>query len=123
MNFPILTNPFALFDHGAPAAAGFSVDISETDDNYVLRAELPGVEKDNVAVDINDGVITVSAEFASAKDGKTLRAERIRGKARRSFVLPVDAAPDKVSARMANGVLDLTVPKTEEAKARRISIQ
>lgn len=122
MHFPILTNPFALFDHTA-AAAGFSVDINETDDNYVLRAELPGVEKDNIAVDVNDGVMTVSAEFGAAKDGKQLRAERIIGKVRRSFVLPKDAATDKIAAQMANGVLALTVPKTEQSKTRRINIQ
>ncbi|MGI9338679.1 MAG: Hsp20/alpha crystallin family protein [Gammaproteobacteria bacterium] len=121
MHFPIPTNPFALFDRAVPA--GFSVDISETDDNYVLRAELPGVEKDNVAVDINDGVITVSAEFAAAKDGRQLRAERVSGKVRRSFVLPVDAAPDKIAAQMTNGILALTVPKAEDAKTRRINIQ
>ncbi len=122
-------NPFALYDPFADmdrraAGAGFFVDISENDDNYVLRAELPGVEKKNVGVEAADGVISIAAEFsASGESGKPLYAERVFGKARRSFAMPRDAALNQSAADMTNGVLTLTVPKREDAKRRRISVE
>lgn len=133
MNHPTRTNPFALF--GAPFAGVlesrmppvFSVDIDETDESYKLRADLPGVAKNNVEVELADGVVTIGAEFSPAADGegkhKRLFAERPSGKVRRRFALPRDAAREGVEASLADGVLLVTVPKNDSAKNHRISVQ
>lgn len=134
MNHPTRTNPFALF--GAPFAgvlesrmpSVFSVDIDETDENYKLRADLPGVAKKDVEVNLADGVVTIGAEF-SPDDGdgegkhKRLFAERPSGKVRRRFALPRDAAREGVEASLTDGVLLVTVPKNDSAKNHRISVQ
>ena len=108
-------------------ATQFRVDVTESDNAYNLRAEIPGVKKDDIQITIDGDTVAISAEVRNEKEVKegerVLRTERQYGKAYRAFALgqPVDEAA--ASARYADGVLELTLPKKPEAQAKRITIQ
>jgi len=102
------------------------VDISERDDAVLLTAELPGVAKEDVKVELKDGVLTVSGEKKSEHtDEKNgfYRAERVYGSFTRSFTVPETLDAEKIEAEYANGVLKLIVPKRPEAAPRLISVK
>jgi HSP20 family protein len=103
-----------------------AVDITETDQAYLVRAELPGVKKDDLQITINDGVLTINAETrqeSEAKEnGRLIRQERRYGKFVRSMRLGNDVDENNVSADYRDGVLSLTLPKAEEVKPRRIDV-
>lgn len=107
-------------------AAPLRVDVSETENGYRVVAEMPGVRKDDISVSIDGSQVTISAEVkreAEQKDGeRVLRSERFYGKMQRQFVLehPIDDA--KAEARYTDGVLELTLPKSEAAMPKRISV-
>ncbi|MFQ5582428.1 MAG: Hsp20/alpha crystallin family protein [Mariprofundaceae bacterium] len=106
--------------HWAP-----SVDIRETDEALLVQAELPGIEKKDVQLEVRDGVLTISGERRYEKDLKeenVHRVERAYGKFMRSFSLPANVDADKVDAHMKNGVLEVRLPKTESAKPKAIAI-
>ena len=96
------------------------LDVHETDNAYVIEAELPGLGKDDIALTVEDGVLTISGEkqdLREESEGKTYhRVERLYGQFKRVLQLPKDAAQDNVEAEMAHGVLRVTIPKTPEAK-------
>ena len=108
-------------------AVQFRVDVTENDNAYNLRAEIPGVKKDDIQITIDGDTVAISAEVKNEKEVKdgerVLRTERQFGKAYRAFTLgqPVDEA--SASAKYADGVLELTLPKKAEAQAKRITIQ
>ena len=112
---------------GAGGAAQFRVDVSENDNAYTLRAEIPGVKKNDINVSIDGDTVAVSAEVKNEKDVKdgerVLRSERYYGKVYRAFTLgqPVDEA--LAAAKYADGVLELTLPKKAAVQAKRITIQ
>jgi HSP20 family protein len=102
-----------------------AVDIHETDDGYVLKAELPGVSKDDVSIDMHQNTLTLSGQrkYESAvKDEHYHRVERAYGTFRRSFVLPAKVDQDQVQATFKDGVLELHLPKSEAAKPKHIAI-
>ncbi len=102
-----------------------AVDIYENDEAFVATADLPGLKKDDIDVSIEDNVLTVSGErkFEKADDSGTFRrVERSYGTFRRSFTLPRGVDSGKVVARFEDGVLTLTMPKSELAKSRKISV-
>ena len=105
----------------------FRVDVTENDSAYNLRAEIPGVKKDDIQITIDGETVAISAEVKNEKEVKegerVLRTERQYGKAYRAFTLgqPVDEA--SASAKYTDGVLELTLPKKAEAQAKRITIQ
>jgi HSP20 family protein len=114
--------------YDAPAGlAQFRVDVSERDNAYTLRAEIPGVKKNDIHVSIDGDTVAISAEVKNEKDVKdgerVLRNERYYGKVYRAFTLgqPVDEA--SAAAKYADGVLELTLPKKAAAQAKRITIQ
>ncbi len=101
------------------------VDMMETDDEYKLRVELPGLEKDDVKIALNQNVLTISGEKKEedTKENKSFHKKEIRyGWFERSFTLPGDIDEGKVKAKMKNGVLTIQVPKRESAKPKRIPI-
>lgn len=112
---------------GPAAAAQFRVDVTENDNAYRLHAEIPGVKKDDIQITIDGDTVAISAEVKSEKDvkngGRALRSERYYGKVYRAFTLgqPVDEAG--ASAKYADGVLELTLPKKAAVQAKRITIQ
>jgi HSP20 family protein len=102
-----------------------SVDIYETDDALVMKAELPGVSKDDVSVDVHQNTLTLRGQRkheAEVKDEHYHRVERTYGTFQRSFVLPMMVDQEKVQATFKDGVLELRLPKLESAKPRRIAI-
>ena len=103
-----------------------SVDITERDGTLLVSAEIPGLKKEDVDVDISNGVLTLSGkrefEHDETKDN-VHRIERSYGSFRRSFTLPSDADASKASAEFTDGVLRVSIPKTEAAKATKVSIK
>ena len=101
------------------------VDIAEDNDRLVLTAELPGFKKDEIDVQLEGGVLTLRGErkFEQEKDGRNYhRVERSYGQFVRSFTLPNNVDRDSVKATFSNGLLELSLPKREEAKPRQIPI-
>lgn len=101
------------------------VDIYETDNDIVVKAEAPGVDKKDLSVDINDGVLMVKGERKSTeevKEEKFYRRERVYGKFQRSFQLPEGTDYDKINADFKDGVLTVTIPKAEAKKPRQITV-
>ena len=102
------------------------VDIEETDKNYMIRAELPGLDKDKVKVSVEDGVLMLSGErnLERKVEGKTFhRVERSHGTFSRSFTLPEDANAEKVNANYKDGLLEVSVTKREDAKPKAIEVR
>ena len=102
-----------------------SVDIAETDNEVVVTAELPGVKQDDVDITIADDVLTLKGEKKEEKEVKEKnyhRIERSYGSFQRSVSLPAGVQADKAKATYKDGVLHITVPKTEEAKPKQIKI-
>ena len=113
---------------GGGESAGWSpvVDIEETDSSYLVRAELPGLNKDNVKVKVEDGVLTLSGErdLERKVEGRTYhRVERAHGSFSRSFTLPEDANAESVTANYKDGLLEISVAKREDAKVKAIEVR
>ncbi len=101
------------------------VDIRETDDALLVQAELPGIDKKDVHLEVKDGVLTLSGERSYEKDVKeenVHRIERAYGSFSRSFSLPSNVDANKVNASMKDGVLEVRLPKRESAKPKAIAI-
>ena len=119
------------FDAPTPSNGGAArrwmpaMDLVETGDHFVLRADLPGMGEDDVKIEFEDGTLTVSGERKSEHESKGEgyhRVERAFGAFSRSLTLPQGVDPEAVSASFDRGVLEVHIPKPEERKPRRISI-
>lgn len=104
------------------------VDVRETSDALVLQAELPGLSSEDVDVSVENGVLTIAGEkkneFEEGQEGSSFHVwERRYGRFERSFRLPRGVDAEHVKAEFADGVLTVTLPKTDEAKPRRIQIE
>ncbi len=102
-----------------------SVDVSEDKDNVIIKAEMPGMNKDDVKISIQDGVLTLKGEKRQEKEEKDKnyhRVERNYGSFCRSFQLPTSVKSDKVKASYKDGMLSIALPKTEEVKPKEIPI-
>jgi HSP20 family protein len=103
-----------------------AVDISETPQEYRIRAEIPGMKKEDTKISVNNNVLTLSGEKKSEakhEDKKYHRVESYYGAFRRSFVLPDAIKADKVSANFKDGILNVTIPKSEESKEKNVDIK
>lgn len=103
------------------------VDIVESKDGLIVKAEVPGLEKDSFKVSVEDNVLTISGEKKmeydeTDKDKNYHRVERVYGSFSRSFTLPNTVDVKKVNAKYRNGVLEVKLPKNEEAKPKEIEI-
>jgi HSP20 family protein len=102
-----------------------AMDLVETDDDFVLRADLPGLSEDDVNIELEDNVLTISgerkAEHEERKEGY-YRVERASGSFTRSLTLPEGVDPDAVKASFDRGVLEVRVPKPEAKKPRKVAI-
>lgn len=102
-----------------------AVDIRETDNAFIAEAELPGLKKDDINVSIEDNLLTISGERRLERDEKKdnyHRIERSYGSFQRSFSLPRGVDATKVEAKFSDGVLKLSLPKSEVAKVRKIAV-
>lgn len=120
------------FDSPTPANGGAglrrwipAMDLVETDQDFVLRADLPGVEEHDVKIELEDRVLTVAgerrAEHEERKEGY-YRVERSSGSFARTLTLPEGVNPDGIKASFDKGVLEVRIPKPEEKKPHRVSI-
>jgi HSP20 family protein len=103
-----------------------AMDLVEEKDHYVLRADLPGLSEEDVKVELEDNVLTLSGERKSEheerQEGGAYRVERASGSFSRSLTLPEGTDPEGIQASFDKGVLEVRVPKPEERKPRRVSI-
>ena len=101
------------------------VDLYEKDDHFMIKAELPGVNKDAIKIDLQDRLLTLSGERTydnEVKEENYYRRERSYGKFQRAFTLPADVDSDKIKAEFKDGLLQIEVPKPEEKKAKQVTI-
>ena len=112
--------------NGATADAGaIALDVLETPEAFVVKAELPGIPKDKIEVNVEDRNVTIGAEFRQEVDanGKTLWQERTVGKVSRAIRLPEAVDANATQATHVDGVLQLTLPKIAKANSKQITIQ
>lgn len=103
-----------------------AVDIVEHEDNFLISADLPGMKKENISLDINDGILTVGGERTDEKkssDQHYRRYEKRYGKFVRSFRLPDGVNPDKIEACFEDGVLEILIPKNEKVLPQKIEVK
>jgi HSP20 family protein len=102
-----------------------ALDVSEDKDDFFVKAELPGMKKEQIEVSLHDGSLSISGERKSKsnhEDAEVHRAERFFGRFQRTVALPTPVAADKVKAQYKDGILTVTLPKTEEAKPKHIDV-
>ncbi len=116
-------------DYSADASRGLgafspSMDIAETDKGYLFKFDIPGLEKDQINVEVREGILYVSGERTRQEksDGEFLRYERVYGKFERAVTLPADADAESVRAKYKNGVLELVIGKSVGASAKKVEI-
>ncbi|MCK4864481.1 MAG: Hsp20/alpha crystallin family protein [Gammaproteobacteria bacterium] len=103
-----------------------AVDIKETEKEFIIHADIPGVDPDDIDVHMEDGMLTIKGERESETKEEHegyKRVERQRGSFYRRFSLPDTANADKISAKSKHGVLEIIIPKQEKAQARKIEVQ
>ncbi|MEW5806109.1 MAG: Hsp20/alpha crystallin family protein [Acidobacteriota bacterium] len=101
------------------------MDVYEDADSLVMKAEMPGINKDEIEINVDNGILTISGEKKRAKEVEeknAYRLERCYGKFSRSFSLPSSVDTSTVKANYKDGVLEITLLKTEQAKPKKISI-
>jgi HSP20 family protein len=102
-----------------------ALDVYEDKDQFVVKAELPGMKKEDIDVSLHKGSLTISGERKSESEGTeggVYRSERYFGRFQRTLDLPASVEMDKVAAEYRDGILSLTLPKAEEAKPKQISV-
>ena len=126
---PFLAAPFRLLEglfgmSGEEGLTGFRppIDVRETDDEYLVHVDLPGVKPEDVSIELKEEVLTLSGSRAPAGTGTSVIGERPYGSFSRTLWLPKGVDGDAVSAEYADGVLTLRVPKPMDSKPKKIAI-
>jgi len=125
--FPTLLRP----EHWWPAETSMmmrlpAVDVYEEKDDVVIKAEIPGLSKEDISVQVTDSTLTIKGEKKreeEVKEDNYYRCERSFGSFTRAVALPCDVKADQVKASFKNGVLEVRMPKTEEAKKKAITVK
>lgn len=117
----------SLTELSQPFSGGWApaVDLYEDRDNYLVKMELPGMKKEEIDISLHDGVLSISGERKEEdkhEDAETYRSERFFGRFQRSITLPALVDGAKVNAGYRDGILTVTLPKSEEAKPKQITI-
>jgi HSP20 family protein len=115
------------FENDAPAL-NMRIDVTENDTGYAIKADIPGVLKEDIHVRVDGNVVQIDAESRSDKEtkdkgGRMLRSERYYGALSRTFSLADDVDEERVEAKYADGVLSLQLPKKAAQKSRSIAVQ
>jgi HSP20 family protein len=103
-----------------------AVDIAEHDDQYIVKMELPGVSKEEVKITLESNILTIRGEKKQEKETKKEnyhRVERSYGSFQRSFTLPTTVKSDRIDASFKDGILNISMPKAEEAKPKQIEVK
>jgi HSP20 family protein len=112
---------------GEAAAPEIKVDVEENDKTYVVKAEIPGVKKEDIDIQIDGNVVSISAESKREKKveekGKVLRSERYYGAMLRSFSLANDVDQAEATAKYTDGILELTLPKKATSAAKKLTVK
>ena len=121
-----MMRPFSLFHEGMEVEPQIGMDVKEADGKYLVNAEIPGVNKDDIHVTVDGNRVSISAEVKREKEVKegerVIRSERNYGMASRSFTLADEVDQDKIQAKYNNGVLELILPKKLGAPRKEITI-
>ena len=127
---PFLAAPFRLLDEylrtggNGSRVTGFTplLDVRETEDEYLVMVDLPGVKSEDVSIELNDQVLTVSGSRVPVETGTAQLAERPYGSFVRNLTLPKGVDADQIEADYHDGVLELHIPKPAEIKPKKIAI-
>jgi len=128
---PFLAAPFRLMDelmrstgNGGNRVTGFTplVDVHESEDAYLVKVDLPGVKADDVSVEVNENVLSISGSRVSEETGQAQLVERPYGSFVRTLTLPQGVDSDSIEAGYQEGVLELRIPKPAEQKPKKIAI-
>ena len=128
---PFLAAPFRLMDelmrsagNGGNRVTGFTplVDVHETEEEYLVKVDLPGVKADDVNVEVNENVLSISGSRVAEETGQAQLLERPYGSFVRSLSLPQGVDSDSIDAGYQEGVLELRIPKPAEQKPKKITI-
>ena len=120
LSLPGFTRDDGLFSGWSPA-----LDVHQDKDNVYMKVELPGMKKEEIEVSLHEGTLTISGERRheeEKKEGETFRSERYFGRFQRSVTLPTAVDGGKVKASYKDGILNVTLPKAEEAKPKQIQV-
>ena len=114
------------FDLDLAPQMKMKIDVTRADDTYTVKADIPGVKKDDIQVSVDGNEVTISGEIKKETEEKkgeeVLRSERYYGKISRSFTLPQDVDEANVSAKYADGVLRLTLPMKAKTTRKKITV-
>jgi HSP20 family protein len=127
---PFLAAPFRLMDEllrtggNGSRVSGFTplLDVRETEDDYLVMVDLPGVKSEDVSIEFNDQVLTISGSRVPVETGESQLVERPYGSFVRNLTLPKGVDSDQIKAEYHDGVLELHIPKPAEIKPRKITI-
>ena len=127
---PFLAAPFRLLDEmfrtsgNGGAVTGFTplLDVRETEDEYLVLVDLPGVKSDDVTIELNEQVLTITGSRVPVETGESQLAERPYGSFVRTLTLPKGVDSDEIKADYRDGVLELHIPKPAEIKPKKIAI-
>jgi HSP20 family protein len=127
---PFLAAPFRLMDElmrstgNGNRVTGFTplVDVHETEEEYLVKVDLPGVKADDVNIEVNEGVLSISGTRVAEETGHAQLVERPYGSFVRTLTLPQGVDSDSIEAGYQDGVLELRIPKPAERKPKRITI-
>jgi len=119
--------PFGELAQGSRLLSGWTpaLDVFEDKDNLYVKVEVPGMKKEDIDISLHDGSLSISGERKTEQkheDSEVYRSERFFGRFQRTVTLPTPVASDKVKAQYKDGILTVTLPKTEEAKPKHIDI-
>jgi HSP20 family protein len=123
----LFESPLAEWTRTSQLLSGWTpaLDIYEDKENFIVKAELPGMKREDINVSFQDGMLSISGERKGEtkhEDAEVHRTERFFGRFQRAVTLPAPVAPDKVKAQYKDGILTVTLPKTEEAKPKQIDV-
>jgi len=123
----LFESPLAEWTRTSQLLSGWTpaLDVYEDKENFIVKAELPGMKREDISVSLHDGMLSISGERKSEtkhENAEVHRTERFFGRFQRAVTLPASVAPDKVKAQYKAGVLTVTLPKTEEAKPKQIDV-
>ena len=123
----LFESPLAEWARGSNLLSGWNpaLDLYEDKDNLYVKVELPGMKREDIDVSLHEGSLSISGERKSEQkheDAEVYRAERFFGRFQRTVTLPTPVAADKVKAQYKDGVLTITLPKTEAAKPKQIDV-
>ncbi len=123
----LFESPWTEFARTSQLLSGWTpaLDVYEDKENFIVKAELPGMKKEDIEVSLHAGSLSISGERKSEtkeEDAEMCRAERYFGRFQRTVTLPAAVAADKVKAQYKDGILTITLPKTEEAKPKQIDV-